>query len=163
MSTFEIPDNWQWIEAGGVRFAAPPEWTTISPDGAIVAAMEPRADEAAFLANVNAVNGTPVVSGEAAEDIAASDFEAMTNTLVELQAIDTELLTLQERDWARTLMAYRGATHPLTLEQRTTIVGDRSIVVSATVDTNEWPAQELTLTTILDSVTILEEAGVDDQ
>jgi hypothetical protein len=97
------------------------------------------------------------------EDLVADEFGALANVLIELQAIDTEMFTLNDREWARTLLAYRGATHPLTLEQRTTLTSAGSTVVSATVDTNDWAALEQLVTAILDSVTFVDEETAPDE
>lgn len=153
-----IPEDWTWRDAEGIRFATPPDWSTVNADGAIAAAAAPRQSDEEFIPNVNIVLGRTPTPDVSIEDLAAVEFAALSDVLAELQAIDTEVLVLDGREWARTLMAYRGVEHPLTLEQRTTLnPGHPSIVVSATVDTNDWARLEDAVTIILDSVSLIAE------
>lgn len=153
MNEFEVPDNWTWVAREGVRLAIPSDWEEVQDPGVLLAVAGPRVDDEGFRPNVNIVAGPSPAASEGLEDFVAGEFVALSEMLVELQAIDTDLCTINDREWARVLMAFRGATHALTLEQRTTYSGEASRVVSATVDTNEWAAHEQAITTIMDSIT----------
>jgi hypothetical protein len=150
------PSEWPRLTTpcGTVSISAPPAWE--QPEdvpGVALAVVEPPEDDE-FRANVNVViTPTPVTD---LEEVVADGLEQIARVLVELQVVDACALELEGgRVWGRVLMAYRGATHPLTLEQRTTIVdGVGAVVLSATADTNAWASKEHVLMEILDSAAI---------
>lgn len=153
-----LESGWTRVVAdgGGASLVCPPTWESL-PDtfGACLALAEPftgATDE--FRASVNVVISTP--SLDSLDDIVAGDLAQTERVLVDLIVVDAGLLKIGETHWARLLMAYRGATHPVTLEQRTALVPDiGSVVLSATTDTGAWASKENTVHAILDSVTLV--------